>query len=118
MNRRSARVVTGFFNSPLVHFMRNLLAHAGRQGRRVVSAFVATAFAQDDAEAASAQWRLIADQLRPKAPSSPIECRSGLLTNAIEGRAHTCQCRAPHGTSTGVNIHEPHACGNLRPTFE
>ena len=51
-----------------VHFMRNLLAHAGKQGRRVVSAFVATAFAQEDAEAASAQWRLIADQLRPKAP--------------------------------------------------
>ena len=33
-----------------VHFMRNLLAHAGKQGRRVVSAFVATAFAQDDAD--------------------------------------------------------------------
>src|SRR6201990_1486161 len=31
-----------------VHFMRNVLAHAGRQGRRVVSAFIATAFAQDD----------------------------------------------------------------------
>ena len=26
-----------------VHFMRNLLAHAGKQGRRVASAFVATA---------------------------------------------------------------------------
>ena len=51
-----------------VHFMRNLLAHAGKQGRRVVSAFVATAFAQDDAEAAAAQWRLVADQLRAKAP--------------------------------------------------
>ena len=41
--------------------MRNLLAHAGKQGRRVVSAFVATAFAQDDAETASAQWRLVAE---------------------------------------------------------
>jgi len=51
-----------------IHFMRNLLAHAGRQGRRVVSAFVATAFAQGDAEAAGAQWRLVADQLRTKAP--------------------------------------------------
>jgi putative transposase len=51
-----------------VHFMRNVLAHAGRQGRRVVSAFIATAFAQDDAEAARAQWRRIADQLRPKLP--------------------------------------------------
>ena len=31
--------------------MRNVLAHAGKQGRRVVSAFIAAAFAQDDAEA-------------------------------------------------------------------
>ena len=66
--RREPRDKTGFFNSPRIHFMRNLLAHAGRQGRRVVSAFVATAFAQDGAEAASAQWRLVADQLRTKAP--------------------------------------------------
>ena len=51
-----------------VHFMRNLPAHAGKQGRRVVSAFVATAFAQDDADSAAAQWRLVADQLKPKAP--------------------------------------------------
>jgi transposase-like protein len=51
-----------------VHFMRNVLAHAGKQGRRVVSAFIATAFAQDDAEAARAQWRRVADQLRPKLP--------------------------------------------------
>jgi putative transposase len=51
-----------------VHFMRNVLAHAGRSGRRVVSAFIATAFAQNDAEAARAQWRRIADQLRPKLP--------------------------------------------------
>jgi transposase-like protein len=40
-----------------VHFMRNVLAHAGKQGRRVISAFIATAFAQNDAKAASQQWR-------------------------------------------------------------
>jgi putative transposase len=51
-----------------VHFMRNVLAHAGKSGRRVVSAFVATAFAQEDAEAARDQWRRVADQLRPKLP--------------------------------------------------
>lgn len=50
-----------------VHFMRNVLAHAGKSGRRVVSAFIGTAFAQDDARAASAQWRQVADQLRPRA---------------------------------------------------
>jgi transposase-like protein len=51
-----------------VHFMRNVLAHAGKSGRRVVSAFIGTAFAQDDAKAASAQWRQVADQLRPRVP--------------------------------------------------
>ena len=51
-----------------VHFMRNVLAHAGKQGRRVISAFIATAFAQDDANAARQQWRHIADQIRPKVP--------------------------------------------------
>jgi putative transposase len=51
-----------------VHFMRNVLAHAGRNGRRVVAAFIATAFARDDAAAASTQWRQVADQLRPKVP--------------------------------------------------
>ncbi len=51
-----------------VHFMRNVLAHAGKQGRRVISAFIATAFAQNDAKAASQQWRHIADQIRPKVP--------------------------------------------------
>ncbi len=51
-----------------VHFMRNALAHAGKSGRRVVSAFIATAFAQDTPEAASTQWRNVADQIRPKVP--------------------------------------------------
>ncbi len=48
--------------------MRNALAHAGKSGRRVVSAFMATAFAQDTPEAARQQWRQVADQLRPKLP--------------------------------------------------
>jgi putative transposase len=51
-----------------VHFMRNALAHAGKSGRRVVSAFIATAFAQETPEAASQQWRAMADQIRPKVP--------------------------------------------------
>jgi putative transposase len=42
-----------------VHFMRNALAHACRQGSRVASAFIATAFAQDDAEAAKLRWRKV-----------------------------------------------------------
>ena len=46
--------------------MRNVLAHAGKQGRRVFAAFIATAFAQEDAETARSQWRQVADQIRPK----------------------------------------------------
>lgn len=38
-----------------VHFQRNALAHAGKNSRRVVSAFIATAFAQPDHAAAKAQ---------------------------------------------------------------
>jgi len=63
-----AKVLHATWQRCRVHFMRNVLAHAGRQGRRVVSAFIATAFAQDDAEAARAQWRRVSDQLRPKLP--------------------------------------------------
>src|SRR6202789_1333750 len=51
-----------------VHFMRNVMAHAGKSGRAMVSAFIGTAFAQEDAQAAKAQWRGVADQLRPKLP--------------------------------------------------
>ena len=63
-----AKVMNATWQRCRVHFMRNVLAHAGRSGRRVVSAFIATAFAQDDAEAARQQWRRVADQLRPKVP--------------------------------------------------
>lgn len=48
--------------------MRNALAHAGKSGRRVVSAFIGTAFAQETPEAASQQWRSVADQMRSKLP--------------------------------------------------
>jgi transposase-like protein len=63
-----ARVLHATWQRCRVHLMRNLLAHAGRQGRGVASAFIATAFAQEDAETAKAQWRKVADQLRPKLP--------------------------------------------------
>src|SRR6202166_2565409 len=61
-----AKVLNTSWQRCRVHFMRNVLAHAGKQGRRVVSAFIATAFAQGDAETARTQWRQVADQLRPR----------------------------------------------------
>ncbi len=63
-----SKVLTATWQRCRVHFMRNVLAHAGRNGRRVVSAFIATAFAQDDAKAARDQWRRVADQLRVNVP--------------------------------------------------
>ena len=61
-----SKVLTATWQRCRVHFMRNALAYAGKNGRRVVSAFIATAFAQNDADAARRQWRAVADQLRPK----------------------------------------------------
>ena len=63
-----AKVLHAGWQRCRVHFMRNALAYAGKSGRRVVAAFIATAFAQEDAEAARGQWRQVADQLRPKLP--------------------------------------------------
>ena len=63
-----SKVLNATWQRCRVHFMRNVLAHAGRQGRRVVSAFIGTAFAQDDAKAARDQWRQVADQLRLRVP--------------------------------------------------
>jgi transposase-like protein len=63
-----AKVLHACWQRCRVHFMRNVLAYAGKQGRRVVAAFIGTAFVQDDAEAARTQWRQVADQLRPKVP--------------------------------------------------
>jgi transposase-like protein len=48
--------------------MRNALAYAGRTQRRIVAAWIGTAFAQDDAAAARKQWRDVADQARPRVP--------------------------------------------------
>jgi transposase-like protein len=67
-----AKLMNATWRRCRVHTMRNALAHAGKSSRRVVPAFMATAFAQDSADAAKAQWRRVwrrvADQLRPKLP--------------------------------------------------
>jgi transposase-like protein len=63
-----AKVFSATWQRCRVHFMRNALAHAGKSGRRVVSAFIATAFAQETPEAAKIQWRSVADQLRSSVP--------------------------------------------------
>ena len=63
-----ARVLSATWQRCRVHFMRNLLAHAGRNGRRLAAAFIGTIFAQEDKKAARAQWRRVTDQMRPRLP--------------------------------------------------
>jgi len=63
-----AKILGAAWQRCRVHFMRNALAYAGKTQRRIVSAWVGTAFAQDDAAAARKQWRQVADQARPRVP--------------------------------------------------
>ena len=61
-----AKVLGATWQRCRVHFLRNAMAHAGKTQRRIVSAWIGTAFAQDDADAARKQWRQVADQARPR----------------------------------------------------
>ena len=63
-----SRVFSATWQQCRVHFARNAMADAGKSGRRVVSDFIATAYAQETPEAASGQWRKVTDQLRPSVP--------------------------------------------------
>jgi putative transposase len=58
------RVLNATWQRCRVHFMRNVLAHAGRNGHRLVAAFIGTIFAQDSKTAAKTQWRHVVDKLR------------------------------------------------------
>ena len=87
----ATRILGATWQRCRVHFARNPLAHAGRQGRRVVSAAGATAFAQEDAEAASAQWRQVPEgKTTVLEPTQFVQCsrrhhRTGFLA---AGRGH------------------------------
>ena len=63
-----AKVFKATWQRCRVHFMRNALAYAGNGQRQMVLALINTVFAQETAEAAHAQWRVVADQLREKFP--------------------------------------------------
>jgi putative transposase len=63
-----AKVLKTTWQRCRVHFIRNALAHAGKGQRQVVLAMINTVFVQESQEAASQQWRSVADQLRAKFP--------------------------------------------------
>ena len=62
------RVLSATWQRCRVHFVRNLLAHAGRNGRRAAAGFIGTVFAQDDKLAAQTRWDRVVKQLRPGLP--------------------------------------------------
>jgi len=93
-----AKIFSATWQRCRVHFMRNALAHAGKSGRRVVSAFIATAFAQETPEAAKAQWRSVADQLRSSVPKL-----SALMDSAEEDVLAYMTFPAQHRTKLHSN---------------
>lgn len=65
-----------------VLFMRNPLAHSGRNGRRLPAAFVDTIFAQETKAAARQQWRNVVNQLAPSLPKVAVfmgEAEEGVM---------------------------------------
>jgi len=62
-----------------LHSMHNSLAHATRSGKRMISAFIGTAFAQEDAKSVKAEWRRVAHRLRSK-----VKKLADLLDEAAE----------------------------------
>jgi transposase-like protein len=63
-----AKVLKASWQRCRVHFLRNALAYANKGQRQMVFALINTIFAQETAEAAHAQWRVVVDQLRNKFP--------------------------------------------------
>jgi len=63
-----AKVLNATWQRCRVHFLRNALAYANKGQRQMVFALINTIFAQESAELAHKQWRIVTDQLREKFP--------------------------------------------------
>jgi putative transposase len=89
-----AKVLKASWQRCRVHFIRNALAHAGKGQRQMVLALINTVFAQDSTETASAQWRVVADQLRgkfPKLAAMMDAAETEVLTFMSFPKAHRAQ---------------------------
>src|SRR6267142_446638 len=90
----ASKVLKATWQRCRVHFMRNALAFANKTQRRMVSAAIGTVFVQDSADAARAQWRSVADQLRGKFPKLGTlmdEAENDVLAFMTFPRAHWAQ---------------------------
>jgi transposase-like protein len=96
-----SKVLSATWQRCRVHCQRNALAHAGKSGRRVVSAFIATAFAQDTAEAGQ----------HPMARRRRSDQAKGAKAGVHHGRGRT-RCAGlhvfPQRASGQVAFHKPH----------
>jgi putative transposase len=89
-----AKVLKATWQRCRVHFLRNALAHAGKGQRQMVLAMINTAFAQDTHKSASAQWRVVADQLREKFPKLAVlmdDAENDVLAFMSFPKAHRVQ---------------------------
>ena len=90
----AAKVLKSTWQRCRVHFLRNALAHAGKDQRQMVLAMINTAFAQDTQEVAIAQWRTVADQLRARFPKLAVlmdDSESDVLAFMSFPKAHRTQ---------------------------
>ena len=109
LNAAIGKIFSATWQCCRVHFMRNALAYAGQTRKRVVSAWVGTAFAQDDAAAAHRQWRNVADQMRPRLPKL-----AGVLDAAEADGLAYIDFPSPHRTK----IHSTHPLERLNGEIE
>jgi putative transposase len=90
----AAKVLSCTWQRCKVHFLRNALAHAGKGQRQMVLALINTIFAQETPDAASDQWRAVADQLRerfPKLAEMMDEAEPDVLAFMSFPKAHRTQ---------------------------
>lgn len=68
LKKAASKVLSSTWQRCRVHFMRNAMAHVGVKQRAMVAAAIRTAFTQETAEAAHAEWRAVAGRLRERFP--------------------------------------------------
>jgi putative transposase len=88
------KVISATWQRCRVHFMRNVLVHAPAGQRRMVSALIATIFAQETETAARDQWRTVTDQLRerfPKIARVMDDAEDDVLAHMAFPREHWCK---------------------------
>jgi putative transposase len=88
-----SKVLNATWQRCRVHFLRNALAYANKGQRQMVFALINTIFAQESAELAHKQWRVVTDQLREKFPKLATTYRGFVPRRFPRGSGVTFQRR-------------------------